>query len=185
VESGDRWTGSSISSGSSSRSTKVLLVGSSFNLQQQQPQRDPHLRPLVLGNLKCPTTAAVCSSNSCIISIHCSCHLQLQSHLLCPALPICHHHHHLLLLQLLSEEVQRVAMNLLLHLPGVGAMWNMNLPSLKCNGQQLHRSSSSNKDLLLVAVSCQQKDLNTHSSRLVALIINSLQIWRNQHQWVE
>jgi hypothetical protein len=42
-------------------------------------------------------------------------------------------------------EVQRVAMNLLLHLPGVGAMWNMNLPSLRCNGQQLHHSSSSNK----------------------------------------
>ncbi|CAK9229294.1 unnamed protein product [Sphagnum troendelagicum] len=29
---------------------------------------------------------------------------------------------------------------------GVGAMWNMNLPSLRHNGQQLHRSSSSNKD---------------------------------------
>ncbi len=31
-------------------------------------------------------------------------------------------------------KVQRVAMNLVLHLPGVGAMWNMNLLSLTWNG---------------------------------------------------
>ncbi|KAH8959688.1 hypothetical protein BDL97_06G090100 [Sphagnum fallax] len=30
------------------------------------------------------------------------------------------------------------------------------------------------RDLLLVTVSCQQKDLNMHSSRLMALKINSL-----------
>ncbi len=42
-------------------------------------------------------------------------------------------------------EVQRVAMNLQLHLPGVGTMWNMNLPSLRHNGQQLHHNSNSNK----------------------------------------
>jgi hypothetical protein len=32
-------------------------------------------------------------------------------------------------------------MNLVLHLPIVGAMWNMNLPSLTWNGQQLHCNS--------------------------------------------